>query len=588
MKARILGSLFALPFFSVGVWMLWSISSTLVEAWRMDSWVQVEARLTDGGYETHSGDDSSTYKAYASYHYEFEGRRYEGNRVSLNTDADNIGDYQRDIGHNLQAALRSDNAILVYVDAENPADAVIDRGVRWGLLGFKSIFLFVFGGIGLGLLIAIWKSPPPKDLALPKFQDAPWLRNDNWQTASIRSTSKSSMQGAWIFATLWSLISAPIPFLLYEEVVEKENYLAIIGALFPIVGVGLLIWALRRTLEWARFGPAPVSMDPFPGSIGGHVGGTIDVRWPFDARQQFALTLTCIHSYVSGSGKDKSQRERALWQDNLVAHSEPSAAGTRLSFRFDVPEGLRESGTEKNDSYHIWRLHLSADLPGTDISRDYELPVFATEARSRFLPDMAVRKSREMQREVDDMTVRERVNLESTSAGKRLHYPLGRYFASAIGGLIVGSVFTAAGWFLIVHADQMIFGSIFGSVGGLITIAFLYMMLNSLEVVQSGVDIITVRRLLGIRIGRKRMQQDAVRTLEKVSSFKTQSGNQHVIYYSIHALDRDGNKLILGEGFQGENEANAAIRLFASEFGLLQAANDSLNTARAGSTKRIA
>ena len=26
-----------------------------------------------------------------------------------------------------------------------------------------------------------------------------------------------------------------------------------------------------------RFGPAPVTLDPFPGSIGGHVGGTIDL-----------------------------------------------------------------------------------------------------------------------------------------------------------------------------------------------------------------------------------------------------------------------------------------------------------------------
>lgn len=32
MKGKILGSLFALPFFSIGVWMLWSISSTLIEA----------------------------------------------------------------------------------------------------------------------------------------------------------------------------------------------------------------------------------------------------------------------------------------------------------------------------------------------------------------------------------------------------------------------------------------------------------------------------------------------------------------------------------------------------------------------------
>ena len=97
MKGKIFISLFALPFFGVGVWMLWLVSSSFVDAWQMDSWVQTEARLTRGGYETHSGDDSNTHKAFAEYTFIYEGRRYTGNRVSLSGGADNIGSYQRDI-----------------------------------------------------------------------------------------------------------------------------------------------------------------------------------------------------------------------------------------------------------------------------------------------------------------------------------------------------------------------------------------------------------------------------------------------------------------------------------------------------------
>lgn len=574
MKGKILGSLFALPFFCVGVWMLWSIGGTFVSAWQMDGWVRAEARLTRGGFETLSGDDSSTYKAFASYHYDYDGRRYESYRVSLSNAADNIGSYQRELGRNLQSALASGNAILIYVDPAEPANAIIDRGVRWGLLGFKAIFLFVFGGIGLGLLIAIWKAPAPKDLTLAKYEDAPWLRNDAWQTSSIRSNSKSAMYGAWIFAILWSLVSAPIPFLLYEEVVAKQNYLAIIGALFPLVGIGLLIWALRRTLEWARFGAAPIRMDPFPGSIGGHVGGTIDLRLPFDAAQQFAVTLTCIHSYTSGSGKDKSQKERALWQDKLVAHAEPGATGTHLTFRFDVPEGQQASDTEKNNSYYIWRLNLHAAMPGTDLDRDYELPVYPTATQSRFLSSMAVEKSRDRQRALDDKSVRDLLNLESTAIGKRLYFPSGRHLGAASGGFVAGAVFAVAGWFLIVQAGHTLFGSVFGIVGGLIAICCLYMMLNSLEVMSSAEQIATVRRVLGIPIRRARMPKAAFAEFQKDSSFRTQSGNKHVIYYSIQALDRHGNKLVLGEGFKGENEANAAMRLIGAEFGLTAAAND--------------
>ena len=67
MKGRIFGTLFALPFFCVGVWMLWSIGGTFYNAWQMSDWTPADARLTTAGYETHRGDDSNTYEAYARF-----------------------------------------------------------------------------------------------------------------------------------------------------------------------------------------------------------------------------------------------------------------------------------------------------------------------------------------------------------------------------------------------------------------------------------------------------------------------------------------------------------------------------------------
>jgi hypothetical protein len=574
MKGKILPSLFALPFFAVGVWMLWSVSSTFFDAWQMQDWVRVEARLNRGGYETHSGDDSNTYEAFASYSYFYDGQQFDGERVALSEGGDNIGSYQEDLGIKLRNLASSGDSMLIFVDPTAPSDAIIDRSVRWGLIGFKSIFIIVFGGIGLGLLIGIWRAPKQKDASLPEFQDAPWLLNKNWQTATIKSTSKASMWGAWIFAAIWNLISAPLPFVLYEEIFEKQNYIASVGLLFPLVGIGLLIWAVRRTREWTSFGPAPVTLDPFPGSIGGHVGGTIDLNLPFDANNQFAVTLTNVHRYTSGSGKNRSQRETAVWQKNLIAHTDTGPKGTRLTFRFDVPEGCRQSDIEKDDSYHMWRLNLSATLPGADLDRDYELPVYPTATRSRFLSSIAVDRSESMQRSVDDGAVREVVNLESTGNGKRMFFPMGRHFGAAIGGFLVGAIFVASGWFLIVGEGQTLFGSVFGGIGALVALACLYMMCNSLEVLQSDQEIRTVRRLFGIPIRRRAMRRDSFERFHKDSSLKTQSGNKHVIYYSVAALDRLGNKLVLGEGFKGESEADAAIRLMAAEFDLLQAAND--------------
>ena len=568
MKGRILVSLFALPFFSVGVWMLWSISSTLYEAQQMRGWVPVEATVLSAGYTTNTG-DSATWEAYAEYTYSYGGAHYTANRVNISGGADNIGDYQRDTGNRLSRAQSRGEAITVYVDPDDHSRAIIDRNIRWALIGFKSIFLFVFGGVGLGLLIAAWRAPPEKDASSPEYQSSPWLLNEEWQTPTIRSSSKLTMWAAWGFAAFWNLISAVTPFLAYREVVEKQNYIALVALLFPLVGIGLIAWAIRRTLEWRRFGPAPVTLDPFPGSIGGHVGGTIDLNLPFDASTRFELTLTNVHHYVSGSGKNRSRKEKALWQDIQIGHAELGSKGTKLTFRFDVPEGLAETDAEaEGDSHDAWRLNLRAELPGADLDRDYDIPVYATATESRLLSKVAVERSRQELGAIAEQKIRESIDLRHDADGKSMYYPMGRNLGASIGGFVVGAVFAAAGWYLVFEEGQRVFGGVFGGVGALIAIATLYMMLNSLEVLQRGSSVQTVRRVLGIPVSRKTMQRHEFDTFIKDSSFQTQSGGKHVMHYSIYALDRQGNKLVVGEGFKGESEANAAIRFISQQLGL--------------------
>lgn len=568
MKSRILVSLFALPFLGVGVWMLWSISSAFVDAYQMDGWVQVEARLSSAGYRTHTGDDSDTFEAYAKYTYTYQGQVYVGDRVSIASGADNIGDYQRDIGHNLSRAQANGEAILVYVDPNEPSNSIIDRGIRWGLIGFKSIFVFVFGGVGLGLLILVWRAPKEKDKTDPKYADKPWLLNDDWHTATVRSSSKTSMYGVWAFAAFWNLVSAPLPFLLYDEVVNKQNYIALVGLLFTAVGIWLLTWAIRQTLEWKRFGATPVTLDPFPGSIGGHVGGTIEIGVPFNAANEFEVTLTNLHHYVSGSGKNRDRKEKAKWQDTLIAHAEPGGRGTKLTFRFDVPTDLEASDTDEDDRYHRWRLNLSAELEGTDLDRSYDIPVYATAMQSRHLPKRTVERSREKQDASSDKAILETVQVINDAGGRRMIYPIGRYLGSSLGAFIVGGVFAAVGWWLIVEEGQRIFGAVFGGIGALVGILALYMMTNSLEVSQDGMNIKTVRRILGIPVKRSYMRRDAFIKFTKDRSFQSQDGSKHVIHYSIYANDNDGDKITVGEGFKGESEAKAAIRLISKELGL--------------------
>ena len=561
--------MFALPFAGVGVWMLWSIGSTVVDAWDMNSWLPAEAHVISAGYTTNSGDDTDTYEAYAQYRYYWNGETFTGDRVSISSGGDNIGDYQTETGRRLSAAQRSGQPITVYVNPAQPSEAIVNRDIRWGMIGFKSIFVFVFGGVGFGLIYAAFRTPKKTDATLPQYVDTPWLLNDKWQTDTIRSSSKATMWAAWGFALFWNLISAPLPFVLFDEVTNKQNYIALVGLLFPLVGIGLLWWAIARALEWRRFGPAPFRMDPFPGSIGGHVGGAIDLNLPFDPQARFQLTLTNIYSYESGSGKHRSRKETAEWQDKLVAHAEPSSSGTRLTFRFDVPEELNASDAQRDGkSYHLWRLNLNAVLDGPDIDRDYEIPVYATAQQSRWVSATAARNARGEQDKIDDAAVIKAVNIRSGAVGRELVYPMGRNLGSSLVGFIIGGIFAGAGGFLIVSEGQTLFGGVFGFVGSAIAIGSLYMMFNSLEVSQDGMSIRTVRRILGVPIKRRSMRRNDFVRFSRSTSMQSQSGNKHVVYYSIQAVDHQGNELTIGESFRGDNEADAAIRMLSRELRL--------------------
>ncbi len=569
MKAKLVATLFSLPFLGVGLWMLWSISSTLYDAARMRDWQPVEARLLSAGHHTRRGDESDTYEAYAEFTYKVGGRTFRGNRVTITGGGDNIGDYQRDIGRRLAAALAAGEPITVYVDPEDPGSAIIDRGVRWGLVGFKSIFVFVFGGVGAGILYAVTRRRPQREPSDPAVAGAPWLLKDDWQSATLRSGSRARMWAAWAIAALWNAISAPLWFVAWQEITARDNWLALLALLFPLVGIGLIAWALGCTREWRRFGNAPLTLDPFPGAIGGHVGGSIDLALPFDPSARFEVTLTAIHSYMSGSGEDRSRRESAEWQDTRLAHAEPGGHGTRLSFRFDVPDGLDESDAVRDgDSYRLWRLNLCAELPGSDLDRDYDIPVYATGARSASLPERALGATAAGQEALTASRMLERFRATQTAGGTRLEFPMGRHTGSALGGAVIGSAFAVGGWFLWTEAGSPLFGIVFGGVGGLIALACLYLLLNSLEVFQDGTDIVSVRRLLGLPVRRRRLARDHIARLRHESKLQSQSGGKHVMHYTLYAVGPDGSEIVVGEGFRGAGEAQAAARFFAERFGL--------------------
>jgi hypothetical protein len=141
-------------------------------------------------------------------------------------------------------------------------------------------------------------------------------------------------------------------------------------------------------------------------------------------------------------------------------------------------------------------------------------------------------------------------------------------------------VFTTVGTWLIIAEGQRVFGSVFGGIGALVAIAALYAMSNSLEVARTADGFTTVRRWLGIPVRRQRMSRHEFDHFEKNSRYQQQGGGKHIMYYTVYAVDRAGRKVAVGEGFKGNSQADAAIRLIGQELGLsgIASRNDTRET----------
>ncbi len=94
--------------------------------------------------------------------------------------------------------------------------------------------------------------------------DKPWLWHKDWSSRLIQDSNRSSLSYIWFFSVFWNLISVPMSLtVLPREILQNRNYPALLGLLFPLVGAGLLIWAIRSTLRWKKFGTPILELEPF-------------------------------------------------------------------------------------------------------------------------------------------------------------------------------------------------------------------------------------------------------------------------------------------------------------------------------------
>lgn len=557
-KSRWKLMLFALPFAGVGIgFLFWSVLPTVMEARQMQHWQEGQAQLVKAGTDVRRGDDSTTYLAYATYRYEFEGKSYTGSRVAINSGADNIGDFQQQLGRNLERAYREGRPVSVYINPDNPAEAVLNRELRWGLLAFTLVFVLAFGGAGLGMLLYSLLKPVDK-VDSADGREKPWLTRRDWASDNVKCNGKALLWGSSVFALLWNLIAIPVGINCLLEF-NKGNTAALVGLLFPLVGAGLLVWAIKEWRAYKRFGPAPLQMDPYPGSIGGQVGGVIEVNLPYDREVGFSVKLSCLKIYYSGSGKNRKRREDLVWQDEGYATTRATGISgnkTRLEVLFDVPEDLPESQVPSN-YYHLWRLTVKADLPGADFNRSYEIPVFATATPATYLDELSNNNATQM--EASEKAIEEVLNIRQIPGGVELHNPAFRRPGGKITGIIVGLVFSGAGYVMWGQGAPFFFTLIVSVLGVAAFFYSLYSLILGLRIRLDTSGLQVHKSLLGIPAGSQQFERHELSTLTYKESYSSSTGHNYSVFYALQAVTQAGKKVTIVRNLEGKTTAEQAL-----------------------------
>lgn len=623
---KLMGVIFGLLFTGAGSLIAFETAVPTYFTWiEMKEWNATQAKIIDAG-----GEDNAVT---ASYQYEVTGNKYQGERVHIANFKDNIGSYHTDMRRYLIEKRRAGQPVTIWFDPDNPVDSVIDRDMRWGLFVLMTVFCSVF--IILGLVVAIaslkgkatthasprfrlaemrrsWKAAQTSgeysrgfvdyvksglhrgSLSRSEYSDPslqPWLGNPHWQSSHIRSNAKRGMYFMWLFAIAWSVMTSPLLFVLGDEL-KRENYAALLGLLFPLVGIFLLKRAWNLTREWRRFGVIELEMDPFPGAIGGHVGGRLLIEGTYQSDIQYNVELACVHSYVSGSSKNRSRRESILWSENGAANSTIAASssgmGTRLSFRFDVPGNLPESDVEQSGDYYLWRIKFSADTPGANLDRDYIIPVFRTEDRTSSvqhdLSGQAAKiraKATEVSQmalsagQLDQTALARSVRFNEQGGFSRFYYPMFRNKALTLFAFIFAAGFGFASYSMATEFGGgtmgilvMIFSLPFAIIGLLATIATIYLPLNNLRVVIGNGTLQVTRRLFIVPVKRHQLATYDVTRLEVKRSGSTGQGSKQVVHFKISAHTKDKKKITIAEDVDGEDLAYSYKEFLERKLGI--------------------
>ncbi len=420
----------------------------------------------------------------------------------------------------------------------------------WKQTGFLLIFVLTFGGVGFGGIATVLAGRRRVEDGLAREArnpDAPWLWREDWASRRIMDGSRADMWSAWVFTALWNLVSVPGAIAGVHAALVEQNHAGWLVLLFPAVGIGLLMWAVRATLRFRRYGVSRLELATLPAVVGHSLEGV--VRTPSDLRPPsgFRVVLSGIRRVTTGSGRDRSTSETVFWQEERTVAS----GGAGVPVAFAIPADVAPTDPQRGGDRTLWRLHISADTPGVDYAATFEVPVFRTAAseQPRTDAERAVAAATAVPADYRQPTG-SRIRVTTTHRGTEIYFPPARNPGMALGLTAFLAVWAGATWGTIALHAPLLFPIVFGAFGLLLVIVALDLWL-SVTRVTAGDGVVTVAS--GWLVPQRERTLRAAEVAEVTTRIGSQAGGTP--YYDLGIETKAGKRVAAGRCIRDKREA---------------------------------
>lgn len=233
MKPRIGAALSALAFLALfgglGGLGLWFTGGSVYDGLRARDWVKVKADITHV--------DTGT----VTFAYVFQDRKYVSDRVGTfapggSTDLD---DWEDRMDAMISTAVAEKRPVTAFVNPDRPAEAMLDREIRWK---FVLVLMGISFAAAVGGLVAFFAIGRKALGGKSSGGSVPWLRPRAREAVT-----------QWLVALVWNGVSLPIALVAIPDLWRSGDWFPIVLLLlFPAIGLLILWSALRSTA--ASFG----------------------------------------------------------------------------------------------------------------------------------------------------------------------------------------------------------------------------------------------------------------------------------------------------------------------------------------------